>query len=120
MSWPAFAAVVGLTFLGINSVFALLYFLMGPSAVTGTAAPDEFRRFLNDFFFSGQTLTTVGYGTLAPRSIMASLTATSEGAIGLLSSRSLPGFSWRAYRVLRRASGSAGTPWFPRTRTPPR
>ncbi|MGD1068946.1 MAG: ion channel [Bryobacteraceae bacterium] len=85
MSWPAFSVVVGLTFLGINSAFALAYFLMGPSAVLGAAAPDEFGRFLNDFFFSGQTLTTVGYGTLAPRSILASLTATSEGAIGLLS-----------------------------------
>ena len=85
MSWPGFAALVALTFLGMTSAFALAFFSMGPSAVLGAEATDPLRRFLNDFFFSGQTLTTVGYGTLAPHSIMASFTATFEGAVGLLS-----------------------------------
>jgi inward rectifier potassium channel len=84
MSWPGFSVLLGLTFLGINTAFALAYFLMGPTAVQGAAAPDEFRRFLNDFFFSGQTLTTVGYGVLAPHSVKANFTATFEGLIGLL------------------------------------
>jgi len=85
MSWPGFSTLVALTFLGMNSAFALAYFSMGPSAIQGAAAPDEWHRFLDDFFFSGQTLTTVGYGALAPHSVKASMLATFEGAIGLLS-----------------------------------
>lgn len=85
MSWPGFSALVALTFLGMTSAFALAYFSMGPSAIQGAVAPDEVHRFLNDFFFSGQTLTTVGYGVLAPHSFNASMLATFEGAIGLLS-----------------------------------
>jgi inward rectifier potassium channel len=85
MSWPGFTVLVGLMFLGINTAFALTYFSMDPSAVQGSAAPDEFRRFLNDFFFSGQTLTTVGYGVLAPHGIKANIAATLEALMGLLS-----------------------------------
>jgi hypothetical protein len=31
MSWPGFSALVMLTFLGINTAFALAYFAMGPT-----------------------------------------------------------------------------------------
>ncbi len=85
MSWSGFSALVVLTFLGINTAFALAYFAMDPAAVQGSAAPSESRRFLNDFFFSGHTLTTVGYGSLVPNGIRANLTATLEALVGLLS-----------------------------------
>jgi inward rectifier potassium channel len=85
MSWPGFSALVVLTFLGINTAFALAYFAMGPAAVQGSDAPSESRRFLNDFFFSGHTLTTVGYGSLSPHGIRANFVATLEALFGLLS-----------------------------------
>jgi inward rectifier potassium channel len=85
MSWPGFSALVVLAYLGINTTFALAYFSMDPAAVQGSAAPSEARRFLNDFFFSGHTLTTVGYGSLSPHGIKANLTATLEALVGLLS-----------------------------------
>jgi inward rectifier potassium channel len=85
MSWPGFAALVLGSYIGLNTTFACAYFLMGADAVMGSAAPTETGRFLNDFFFSGHTLTTVGYGTLAPHGNLANFTAVLEALTGLLS-----------------------------------
>ena len=41
-------------------------------------------RFLNAFFFSAHTLTTVGYGNISPGSISANMLAVIEALIGLL------------------------------------
>jgi inward rectifier potassium channel len=61
MSWRGFVfAFVGLE-LCINLVFALLYFA-NPGCITG-ARPGSFT---DAFFFSLETLATVGYGTMAP------------------------------------------------------
>lgn len=84
MSWPGFVALVGGLYALVNISFAVLFFAMGPDAVQGSAAATEARRFLNCFFFSGHTLTTVGYGTLAPVGVVANVTATIEALVGLL------------------------------------
>src|SRR5580693_8326121 len=84
MSWLGFATLV-LGFYGVmNTGFALIYYSMDTSQVSGSAAPTEFGRFLKDFFFSAQSLTTVGYGTLAPVGIAASFCASTEALTGLL------------------------------------
>src|SRR5580698_10140231 len=85
MSWVGFAALVLGFYAAMNTGFALIYFSMGPSQIGGSAASDEFSRFLNDFFFSAQSLTTVGYGTLSPVGVSASLCATIESLTGLMS-----------------------------------
>ena len=84
MNWKQFAALVLSYYVGVNTLFALVYFSMPPDSILGSAAPSESRRFINDFFFSGHTLTTVGYGTLAPHGIAANLAATAEALVGLL------------------------------------
>lgn len=85
MSWPGFSSLVACTYFSINMVFGLAYFAMGPDSVQGSAAPTELGRLLNCFFFSGHTLTTVGYGNLAPHGIAANVGATMEALVGLLS-----------------------------------
>src|SRR4051812_20342586 len=75
MSWPGFAALVACFYLGMNLLFGFAYFEMGPDSVLGSAAPTEAGRLLNCIFFSGHTLTTVGYGTLAPHGVMANAAA---------------------------------------------
>jgi inward rectifier potassium channel len=85
MSWPGFAALVIVLYVSINWTFALAYFMMPPDAVRGTAAPTENGRLMNDFFFSGHTLTTVGYGNFYPDGIMANVVANLEALVGLLS-----------------------------------
>ena len=84
MTWPGFSALVAATYVGLNLLFALAYFEMGVASVQGSAAPTEAGRLLNCFFFSGHTLTTVGYGTLAPHGVLANLAATLEALCGLL------------------------------------
>lgn len=84
MSWTGFALLVAGFYLGINLTFACLYFAMGPDAIQGSRSATEFGRLLNCFFFSGHTLTTVGYGNLAPHGIRANFAATTEALFGLL------------------------------------
>ncbi|MES1260688.1 MAG: ion channel [Acidobacteriota bacterium] len=84
MSWTGFAILVWGFYLTVNLAFACAYFEMGPDAVHGSAAPTETGRFLNCFFFSGHTLTTVGYGNLVPHGVAANLAATTEALVGLL------------------------------------
>jgi len=84
MSWIGFSALVIGFYAVVNTCFALFYFSLGPDQVTGSAASTEFARFLNDFFFSAQSLTTVGYGTLSPEGTAANVCASTEALTGLL------------------------------------
>ncbi|HET6485895.1 MAG TPA: potassium transporter, partial [Spirochaetia bacterium] len=62
LSWPAFLLVILLTFLGITVAFTGLYFAVGLGGLQGIPDGTPLQRFLQVFFFSIQTLTTVGYG----------------------------------------------------------
>jgi inward rectifier potassium channel len=84
MSWTAFTFLVLGFYLSVNTLFALAYFSLNAREITSSAAPTEFDRFLNDFFFSAHTLTTVGYGNLSPAAIPANVLSTLEALIGLL------------------------------------
>ncbi len=77
-SWPVFLAVVLGAYLALNIVFALLYL-----ATDGieNAEPGSFR---DAFFFSVQTLATIGYGKLAPVGLVANLLVTLEALLGML------------------------------------
>ncbi len=74
----AFIAVLALTFLAVNSIFALLY-MIDEGGITN-ARPGSFE---DAFFFSVQTLGTLGYGVMAPKSLAANLVATLETFVGL-------------------------------------
>jgi inward rectifier potassium channel len=70
--------------LTVNALFALAYFLMGAQQVQGADAPTAFERFMKDFFFSAQTLSTVGYGAMSPQSTAANALAALEAMLGLM------------------------------------
>lgn len=82
--WPAFLALVTAAYLAANTVFAAIYYSLGPGNLQHGDAPDKLGRFLNAFFFSAHTLTTVGYGNIAPGTISANIVAAIEALIGLL------------------------------------
>ena len=84
MSWPGFLATLFLGYAAINTLFACVYFLLGPDQLVGAEATTAAGRFFNDFFFSAHTLTTVGYGNIAPRTTPANLVAAVEALIGVL------------------------------------
>jgi inward rectifier potassium channel len=84
MPWPSFLLLVFASYLVVNSVFALCYFALGPGHLAGGDAPRSLDRFLNAFFFSAHTLTTVGYGNIAPKTLSSNTIAATEALVGLL------------------------------------
>jgi inward rectifier potassium channel len=84
MSWPRFIFYLFVGYIVINSMFAGVYFLLGPDQLSGVDAPNAWGRFLSDFFFSSHTLSTVGYGNISPKGMGANIVATFEALIGVL------------------------------------
>jgi inward rectifier potassium channel len=84
MSWPRFLMWLCVGYVIINSIFAGIYFSLGPDQLTGADAPTAAGRFLNEFFFSSHTLSTVGYGNIAPKGLGANIVATFEALVGVL------------------------------------
>ncbi len=82
--WPAFLGIIFGAYLAVNTLFALIYYSLGPGELQGVAAPTEMAHFLTSFFFSAQTLTTVGYGSISPRGTAASIVAALEAMVGLM------------------------------------
>jgi inward rectifier potassium channel len=83
--WPWFFGTVLLGYVFVNTLFAIVYFLLGPGALQGRLGGDgASARFLECIFFSSQTLTTVGFGALAPHSPAANIIAAFEALCGLL------------------------------------
>ncbi len=85
MPWLRFTLMVVLGFFVINFLFASVYFVIGPGHFPGMDASTAFNNFLDAFFFSAQTLTTVGYGRISPIGFWASSVAALESLFGLLS-----------------------------------
>lgn len=81
-TWPRFLAVVLAAFLFINLAFAATYMAIGVEHLQGTEP--EMSPFVNAFFFSIHTLTTVGYGNVYPRGVGANSVAAIEAATGLM------------------------------------
>jgi inward rectifier potassium channel len=84
LSWPVFFAVVLAAFLAITAAFTGLYFAAGIGGLQGIPAETPVGTFLQVFFFSVQTLTTVGYGSIAPRGIGVNAVASIEAMMGVL------------------------------------
>lgn len=85
MSWPGFLATLFLGFIVINTVFAAGYFLLPLDQISGILARTGLGRFLDCFFFSAHTLTTVGYGNIAPAGLEANIITSFEAMLGVLS-----------------------------------
>ena len=79
MSWPNFFALGAATYLVANLFFAALY-LLQPGAIINAHAGS----FPDAFFFSVQTMATIGYGVMSPATIYANLLMTVETAVGLM------------------------------------
>jgi inward rectifier potassium channel len=84
ISWAQFFTLIILVYTLLNIIFGLLYVAIGIEEITKPKGT-FFQDFLNGFFFSAQTLTTVGYGGIAPKGITANFIAAFEAMIGLLS-----------------------------------
>jgi len=84
MGWLPFFATLFLGFLVVNTLFAAAYYAVGTGQLQGVTGTSPGARFLDAFFFSSHTLTTVGYGNIAPQGIGANLVASFESMVGVL------------------------------------
>ncbi len=74
----AFLATMAAGYVAVNALFAGLY-LLDPQGVAN-ARPGNFA---DAFFFSAQTLASVGYGAMWPRSLFVNAVVTAETFVGL-------------------------------------
>ena len=85
MTWPRFFVVMFAGYFVVNLVFTSLYVAVGIEGLGGVIDRGGQSRLLEAFFFSAQTLTTVGYGRVNPIGFGAEIVATFEAFAGLLS-----------------------------------
>ncbi|MBO0950927.1 ion channel [Fibrella forsythiae] len=87
MPWPKFLSIVFTFYISSNTLFATFYSLLGYENLVGLdkVTPNTaIGRFMGAFFFSSQTLTTVGYGHISPMGYWTSALAAVESMFGLL------------------------------------
>ena len=82
LSWPRFLLLVVAAYFAANLVFAGAYLLCGPGALMGPMVGDS--HLLQAFFFSVETIGTIGYGQIAPASTAANIVMTAESVSGLV------------------------------------
>ena len=96
ISWPSFTSHVVYWYLITNAIFALAYLACGPAALDG---PEDYGvgwlgHFLSAYFFSVQTLATIGYGRISPVGIPANLIVAIESVVGLVTFALITGIAF--------------------------
>jgi inward rectifier potassium channel len=85
MPWRWYFVTVLLVYVIANLAFGSVYMAIGLEHLQGVE-PDAkgARAFLHAFFLSAQTLTTVGYGHMAPKGLLMSAGAAFEAMLGIM------------------------------------
>ncbi|MGF1535331.1 MAG: ion channel [Elainellaceae cyanobacterium] len=78
-STPVFFGIVGLFYLLANAAFALAYLIGGDHIAN--ARPGSFA---DAFFFSVQTMASIGYGAMYPQTAYANVVVTIEALVGVM------------------------------------
>ena len=79
INWWKFLILFSLFYFAINIIFALAY--LTTRGGIANARPDSFS---DAFFFSVQSLSTIGYGAMYPQTIYAEILVTFEVLVGLI------------------------------------
>lgn len=98
ISWAAFVGWVAAMFASINLAFGIVYASI-PGAISGMAPGSV----VDGFFFSAETLGTVGYGEFAPESSAGRAIATFEILVGLFFSATVTGLIFARFTRPREA-----------------
>lgn len=84
ITWAQFISLVFVSYIVVNTMFALIYFSIGADKFGGMGVGTGSEKFSQLFFFSAQTLTTVGYGHIFPNSVFTSSVSAIESMLGLM------------------------------------
>lgn len=90
--WPSFFFFVAGVFIVINLVFGFLYHL-DPHGISG-ARPGSFE---DAFYFSVQTMATIGYGGMSPATRYTHLLVTVEALLGIVTTALLTGITFAKF-----------------------
>ncbi len=91
-SWTRFFVSVALMFVLLNTLFALLY-VIDPGGVSN-ARPGSFE---DAFFFSVQTIGTIGYGNMAPADRYSHIVVTFEALAGIITTALVTGITFAKF-----------------------
>jgi len=91
MSWPKFLGVFALFYVVANVVFAFAFMMCGPAALNAPPDIGLSNTFLRAFFFSVETLATIGYGNISPSNVAAHTVVTVEALMGILGTALITG-----------------------------
>lgn len=89
MPWGRFFALLVALYLVANALFACVYWLAG--------GVENASGWLDCFFFSVQTMATIGYGKLTPQSSFANTLVTAEALLGMLSTAMATGLMFAKF-----------------------
>ncbi len=83
ISWCYFFLLSFCTYIIFNVCFAFIYLTIGINQIIASTG-DVLSDFLNAFFFSSQTFTTLGYGAMSPRGVSSGIVSSIEAFVGLM------------------------------------
>jgi inward rectifier potassium channel len=83
MPWSQFCALGVACYFFVNVVFALAYMACGSGALVSTVPGISQYPFWRAFFFSVETVSTIGYGNVVPMTFAANAIVTVEALTGL-------------------------------------
>ncbi|MBW4451781.1 MAG: ATP-sensitive inward rectifier potassium channel 10 [Nostoc indistinguendum CM1-VF10] len=92
ISWAGFLTLICSFYITINILFALAYWIGGDCIAN--ARPGSF---LDVFFFSVQTLASIGYGAMYPKTTYANIVVTIEAMIGLMGIAVMTGLAFARF-----------------------
>jgi len=82
-AWWKFILIFVCSYISVCLIFTLFYVLCGPGALVGLNSDTLAGRFEQAFFFSIHSITTIGYGHIAPHGVTANLLVMAEAFIGV-------------------------------------
>ncbi len=88
--WSAFFGLVFLLYVVVNVLFAATY-RIDPDCITGV------HDFESAFYFSVQTMATIGYGTFAPASRFGHVVVTFEAIVGVFATAMVTGLTFAKF-----------------------
>lgn len=90
LTWPAFFGWVTVAYLVTNAAFALVYYLI-PGGVKDAAG------FADCFYFSVETLATIGYGEMTPSGHLAHIVVAVEALVGIVAVAVITGLTFARF-----------------------
>jgi inward rectifier potassium channel len=87
LDWRSFFAAVAIAFFLLNAAFAMIYGV-SPGCISNASG------FGDLFFFSVQTLATIGYGSMAPQTRFGHVVVSVEALVGILCTAVVTGLTF--------------------------